>query len=139
MAPAKEVAQLLSLWRKSRAPAVADALDQADGAGPVPVDLREGRIADIQKRVKAPPDDDPRVARALIDLLADTPFTSDGSKPLWNLVFERLEELGDRRLVLRAPDMVKAWGFRKNMRDWLEKKLATCVAAIAEQHPAQPL
>lgn len=117
---------LLTLWRKTRDPRVAEVLDLQDLRSPPPLDLVQavtdalipgegserdvGAFAAAQHVWEAKHEDDPRAASALIRLLEDPPFVrfalreENGVEKFWQEVMSACVALDDPRLIapLRA-------------------------------------
>jgi uncharacterized protein (TIGR02996 family) len=82
------------------------------------------------------------IARELLDLLEDPPYTSNKSRPLWSSV---VAQLGDRHavpasvapLAVLAADYQKVFGPTR-VGAWLEEELRALVTRLAERFPAAP-
>lgn len=160
---------LVRAWAARPLPALASVVDRFEAAFP-PVPF-EGDTSDFVKRAaKATPADlgglarslvgpktgdviarlealgacaaDPRVSAALLRLVHDAPWTSDGARPVWTTTFALLRRLADPRLLEVAKTLPAAWKFRENQRAWMQRQLDGAVAAVQAvraEHPVAPL
>lgn len=87
----------------------------------------------------APHRDDPRVASALLSLIRDVPWTSDGARPVFVRTFELLVKIADPRLLMLAPSLPTGWKFRENQREWMARQLERAVEAVATARAKKPL
>lgn len=78
---------------------------------------------------------DPRTSRALERLLREVPYTSDGTRPVWSMVFELVAKLKDPRFVALAPELKAGWKFRENHRKWMGGALDHAIARLPEAVP----
>lgn len=123
-------------WRRSPSP---ELLELACAVSPpVPLKAAKGKeTAEAMKAArKAGPD--PRVSRALEQLLTDVPWTADSSKPVWREAFELAAALKDPRWVSLAEALPKQWKFRAPMAAWMGSQLKKAVAPLAKK-PAPAL
>jgi uncharacterized protein (TIGR02996 family) len=159
--PAAALASLIAVWRARRLPRLAELIDtldaQADGAL-ARAFAEPASISDWAKRVKkqAKLPADPRLTTALVGLLASMPYTSNGSRGMWETVFAALDELADPRVPAKVAAVQKTWQLRPLQREWLdeqvaelerpdapkptpaeEKQLAELEAALARSAPAR--
>lgn len=107
------------------------ALHKSGRPGPLLATLREGKQADVAARLKALDGyaEDPAVGDALLELVGTPPWTSDSSKPLWNLVFELASKTKDPRLKEATP----TWDVRPLMKRWLSNGWKRAVAGLPER------
>ncbi len=157
--PAGALEGLLAAWRKTPLPRLADAIDRISGALPhKPLDPRAqstwmrrakaappaelggvlaafvgGSIAETRARVIAlgKRDRDPRIARALAEVLRTSPWTSDGSRTTWNVLFQLLAALDDPRMHADADAIRAGWAMRVPQRVWLEEQLTALLAKLS--------
>jgi uncharacterized protein (TIGR02996 family) len=83
--------------------------------------------------------DDPRVASALLRLVHDVPWTSNGARPVWTKTFELLVRIADQRLLDVAKSLPAAWKFRENQREWMQRQLDLAVEAVSAARAKKPL
>ncbi|MCB9698821.1 MAG: hypothetical protein H6738_18715 [Alphaproteobacteria bacterium] len=90
-------------------------------------------LARLEALAKTPPD--PRIARALADLLAAPPFQAVSTKPFWKLAAAEIVRSGDPGVeALLAPiegTFLTRLGGAETMAEVLEKLLATTRAELA--------
>jgi uncharacterized protein (TIGR02996 family) len=136
------LARLLGAWAKRPLPALGDVIDTLAASLPRPDgdelgQLREGTLDDIGDRVAAlgRRGRDPRLASALMALVRDVPYTSNGSRPTWTIILRVLGEQGDPRLLASLPSVATSWGIRENQRAWLAPRVATLLETVRAQFP----
>jgi uncharacterized protein (TIGR02996 family) len=102
-------------------------------APPEPLKAAKGKETTeaLQTARKAKPD--PRVSKALEQLLTDVPWTADSSKPVWRAAFELVGALKDPRWVGLAATLPAQWKFRAPMVAWMGAQLKKAVAPLAAQ------
>ena len=100
--------------------------------------LRSGTIADTKERILALGKfgRDPRISTALCRIVSEVPFTSNGSRPTWLVIFDRLALLEDPRTIARLSSAKAGWGIRANQRAWLEARVDALAARLRERFPA---
>lgn len=74
---------------------------------------------------------DPRLTRALEELLLNSPWSADSSKPVWRAIFDAVSRTGDARLKALKP----SFNVRPAMQAWLQKQFT---AAVEKLPPAFP-
>ncbi len=114
-----DVSTLGSLARALRAPKTADTLARLDALVP--------HLAD------------PRVGAALLALVRDAPWTSNGARPVWTRTFDLLARLADPRLLDAAKQLPAAWKFREAQREWMQRQLDRTVEAVTATRARQPI
>ncbi|MFO0550189.1 MAG: TIGR02996 domain-containing protein [Polyangiaceae bacterium] len=133
---------LLTVWRSRPLERLAgligelDARLGADGALGV---LKGETMAATAERVRelAARGRDPRLASALLELVREAPYTSDASRPTWQLIFETLVEMADPRSVAALEEVRRAgWGIRKTQRAWLDARCAHAIEALRDERRA---
>ncbi len=85
---------------------------------------------------------DARVAGALLALVRDVPWTSNGARPVFVKAFELLVTIADPRLLGLAPSLAAGWKFRENQREWMQRQLdaaVEAVGAVRKKKPVAPL
>ena len=120
---------LVAAWRTTPAP---ELLELACAVSPpVPLQAAKGKetTAALEAALKAKPD--PRVSKALEQLLTDVPWTADSSKPVWRAAFELVTSLKDPRWVGLADTLPTHWKFRAPMAAWMGSQLKRAVAPLA--------
>ncbi|MEO8705900.1 MAG: TIGR02996 domain-containing protein [Kofleriaceae bacterium] len=134
------LAKLLAIWANRPLPRLGDAigaLDEAMGRpwGPLFLDKSDlhARFLRIRKLAKQPRD--PRFARALLELVRDTPYTSTSSRGFWTAVFGVIDELDDPRAIAALASARAGWKIRPDQRTWLEGQADRLLAAYASRYP----
>jgi uncharacterized protein (TIGR02996 family) len=99
--------------------------------------LCAGTIADTEERIAALGEygRDPRIASALLRIVRDAPFTSNGSRRTWIAVFDRLAALEDPRVIDQVPEAKLGWAFRAAQRDWLGPRADALVERMRQRFP----
>jgi uncharacterized protein (TIGR02996 family) len=75
---------------------------------------------------------DPRLTRALEELVVNSPWSADSSKPVWRAIFDTIARTGDVRFTTLAP----AFKVRPTMQEWLQKQFAAAIAKLPAAFPA---
>lgn len=101
--------------------------------------LRGGTIDETTARVKlvlawGP---DPRTSRLLEELAREVPWTSDGSKDLWRMIFRAITAMKDPRFVEVATTAPTKWSVRENIESWLRNGLRKA-AGLGTVTPLEP-
>lgn len=99
------------------------------------------KTADVIERLEAlaPWCDDPRVSAALLKLLHDVPWTSNGARPVWTSIFTLVKRIADPRFLEAAKTLPGAWKFRENQREWMQRQLDLAVEAVTGTRAARPV
>ncbi len=97
--------------------------------------LGAGTIGEMRDRIRALDKfgRDPRIASTLFRYVREVPFTSNGSRPTWLAIFEKLGELDDPRVASGMASAKQGWGIRENQRAWLEPRVDALVATLSER------
>ncbi len=142
--PAAELATLIGLLASAHAGAKFEGSSQAWakaakastllGRSSLLAALREGKIADVRARVSAASKwgPDPRVGDALVAILREVPFTSDGSFPFWDTVWDAVTAQKDPRFGPLSVELPEKW----NVRETLKLRLTRALASVAKKLPA---
>jgi uncharacterized protein (TIGR02996 family) len=134
--------QLLDRWRRSRSPALADEIERIELLPPFLGSLRSRRINELRERLEAlgRRKPDPRVARALVELVRDAPYTSRSSRPMWDDVFELIVAIGDPRAHVWLDGVMAGANILEVQRKWLARRAAATRAKIpAPSEDVKPL
>ncbi|MBL8716874.1 MAG: TIGR02996 domain-containing protein [Myxococcales bacterium] len=97
--------------------------------------LREGKMDDVGTRVHGLIQwgADPRVGDALITLLREVPYTSDGAFGFWDTVWKAVEAQKDPRFALLAEELPKNW----NVRATMQQRLSRALVSVAKKAPPE--
>ncbi len=137
-----EVEELLVTWRKTRDPALADAIEKAlplaELASPIDeAKTTKAHLTAMMQLVNRPAD--PRVATILVGQLEKPRYTAQSGKPTWRLV---LDELGgvhaDPRTIARLAPLIERYRFifgATVMADWMINQMKKLVASLRERFP----
>lgn len=119
---------LTAAWRTTPAPELLELACAV--APPAPLQAAKGKETTeaLKGALKAKPD--PRLSRALEQLLLDVPWTADSSKPVWRAAFELVPAVGDPRWVKLADTLPTQWKFRAPMVAWMGAQLKKAVAPL---------
>ena len=84
---------------------------------------------------------DPRIDRALVDLIERVPYRATSTRPFWTTLFSLAARITDTR-QLRRLDTLQADGIALTMQTWLRQKIAAlredCAWKLAAVNPEPP-
>ncbi|MFO0599515.1 MAG: TIGR02996 domain-containing protein [Myxococcaceae bacterium] len=132
-----KTADALKSWKKSKGESLRALILALDEQQPEEAlrGLEKLRIAQVVERLEGwnTKADDPRLVRALEQLLTDVPWSSDGSKPAWRQIFKLVEASGDPRYVALKPQ----FKVRPLMQEWLASAYAKAIAKLPASFPPE--
>ncbi|MCB9677680.1 MAG: TIGR02996 domain-containing protein [Alphaproteobacteria bacterium] len=127
---AERIPLLEAAFRERPHPAIADLLLKLD---PQDYPLDAKRLADAERWARdLRRRDDPRVAAAQAAVLAALPFTSDSSKPFWEVFFEGLSDPRFKHVDFGT------FAVRERIRGWFERRMANAIERIEGDVPEAP-
>lgn len=132
------IAALVEAWGKRRSPVLADLVELIDARQPEHpfAELIATKADTTRKRLSAAPID-PRLSRALMDLLAQPQFLTD--KAFWDLVIARIRDCADPRMIDVLPAAIELLGTRlspKALRDSVVRRFKQLEIATAKKPSA---
>ncbi len=140
---------LLDVWRRTRRPQIADAIDRVDALSSVqqtrstPDWLRAAKNAGAVERGRLLNDlgktsmdltarleviagwQDPRATMVLVELLQRLPFVGRKTRKVWTYVFETLRALGDARAYPSVVAVSERWKLADDLTQFLRRGIAT--------------
>lgn len=122
---------LAAAWRTTPAPELLELACAV--APPAPLQAAKGKETTEALKTALKAKADPRVSRALEQLLTEVPWTADSSKPVWRAAFELAAALEDPRWVGLADTLPSQWKFRAPMAAWMSAQLKKAVAPLASR------
>lgn len=128
------IESLVAAWRTVPAPELLELTCALEAPTPLQAAKGKDTAEALTKARKGKPD--PRVSKALEQLLLDVPWTADSSKPVWRAAFELVTALKDPRWVALAKSLPAQWKFRAPMVAWMESQLKKAVAPLAPEVPS---
>lgn len=149
--PLPEIAVLVERFEQVHPPAAFDgdtkafvklaAKPTAEQLGTLARGLVGPKTADVLERLEAlaPWCEDPRVSAALLKLLHDVPWTSNGARPVWTQTFTLVKRIADPRFLEAAKALPAAWKFRENQREWMQRQLDRAVEAVTGTRAESPV
>lgn len=127
-----KLSELLKAWQKTPSEALRALVLALDDAAPLAElrGLETLKTAEVIERLSAfrTKAKDPRVTRALEQLVTEARWSSDASKPMWRAVFELVSRTNDPRLKQLKP----AFAVRASMKDWLTNQYAKAVEELPD-------
>jgi uncharacterized protein (TIGR02996 family) len=125
-----KIGDLIKTWQKQPSEALRALILALDDREPLEAlrDLEALKTAQVAERLATfrTRARDPRVTRALEQLVLNVKWSSDGSKPMWRAVFELAGRTADPRLRSITPE----FKVRPAMHDWLSKQWAAAVEGL---------
>jgi hypothetical protein len=136
------VEDLLALWRKTRSPAVADALEAQTGEKDLAAWERIGKLAGSRAKtaiLKLAKTDDPRLATLYVTWLAQGNWPAPTAKIVWTRIFEQLAALHDTRAIEPMKKIAKALPpfVGTEHRAWITSQIDGVVKKLAAVKPVK--
>jgi uncharacterized protein (TIGR02996 family) len=132
-----DLGSLIAEWRKRPLARLGEAIDRLGGplevGGGSSIAEKAKAIAALAKKPR-----DPRAATALLQIVREVPWTSDGSRPAWLAIFGALDAVDDPRVPGALEKARDGWKIREGQRVWMHARANELLAAYAKRWPDGP-
>ncbi|MBX3155677.1 MAG: hypothetical protein KF773_06740 [Deltaproteobacteria bacterium] len=133
---------LLTRWRATRSPALADAIEAQTGAKDLVAWERIGKLAGSRAKtaiLRLAKTDDPRLATLYVTWLAQGNWPAPTAKVVWTRIFEQLVALRDARTIAPMKEIAKALPpfVGAAHRAWITSQIDDVVTKLAATRPAK--